>query len=43
MGEGSEDGFACIECTVPGPRTEEWPHPYTSSGGLVEVEPQVLQ
>ena len=43
MGEGSEDGAACVKLTVLGPQTEEWPHPYTCSCSLVEAEPQVFQ
>ena len=43
MGEGLQDGAACVKLTVPGPRAKEQPHPDTCSCGLAEVEPQVFQ
>ena len=43
MRKGQKDSSTHSKFTLPGPWTEEWPHPYTCSSGVVEDEPQVFQ
>ena len=43
MRKGQKDSPTHPECTLPGPQTKKWPHPYIGSGGLAKDEQKVFQ